>query len=487
MIEITFSPPPTGATFMLSESFYRMILGPLGSGKTTTVLFELVRRACEQRPGLDGVRRTRFALLRQTLNQLKQTVLKDIIQWFGPICDWKVSESTVWFKFGDVVSEWILLPLETPEDQKRILSMNLTGAFVSEAIEIDFDLLIAIAGRCGRFPSAADGGASWYGVVLDSNMPTEGTPWHTAVSTPPPEWQVFIQPSGLSPQAENLNFLLQTPATLALPIDHPDRLAKGREYYQRLSTSTNPAWVKRYVMAEFGPDPSGAAVYAGMFFSAFHCRDELLVIPGAPLLIGLDLGRDPWAVLGQIDSMSRLLVHEEIPADDIGLRLQLPQIRQVVSGRRYVGCPVCIIFDPAGMAKGNFDEYTSFDVISSYGFMCMPAPSNRLAPRLNAVERFLTESRGGTAAMLVNRTLCPKLVGALNGGYRFLYNQIGESQPIPHKNDFSHVADAHQYLCLGASGGTANAIARKITRTKEREHRMATGARRREPSPAGWT
>ena len=287
--------------------------------------------------------------------------------------------------------------------------------------------MVAIAGRCGRFPQAP----TWYGMVLDSNLPTEGTPWANAATTPLPGWQVFIQPSGLSPEAENLNWLLQTSDTLKLPIDHPDRLAKGREYYARLSTSTNPAWVKRYVMAELGPDPSGAAVYAGMFFTAFHCRDELLVIPGAPLLIGLDLGRDPWAVLGQIDSVSRLLVHEEIPADDIGLKLQLPRIRQVVSGRRYVGCPVCIVFDPSGMAKGNFDEFTSYDVITSYGFMAMPAPSNRLAPRLNAVERFLTETRGGTASMLINRVLCPKLVTAMNGGYRFKYNQIGEAQPVP--------------------------------------------------------
>lgn len=483
MIEITFEPPPTGASFMMSESFYRFILGPLGSGKTTTVLFELVRRSCEQRPGMDGIRRTRWALLRQTLSQLKNTVLKDIIQWFGPLIEWKVSESTVWLKFGDVVSEWILLPLETPEDQKRILSMNLTGAFVSEAIEIDFDLMVAIAGRCGRFPSAADGGASWYGVVLDSNMPTDGTPWQQTVATPPPGWQVFIQPSGLSAEAENLNWLLQTPATLALPVDHPDRLAKGREYYERLSTSTNPAWVKRYVMAEFGPDPSGAAVYAGMFFIGFHCRDELLVIPGAPLLIGLDLGRDPWAVLGQIDSMSRLLVHEEVPADDIGLRLQLPRIRQVVSGRAYVGCPVCIVFDPAGMSKSQHDELTSFDVIRSYGFMCMPAPTNRLSPRLNAVERFLTESRGGTAAMLINRPKCPTLVAALNGGYRFKYNQIGESQPIPEKNKYSHVADGHQYLCQGASGNTATTIARRVVRARDLAHMQ----RKAPPSAAGWT
>lgn len=482
MITIEFAPPPTGATMMMSDAFYRLLLGPLGSGKTTTVLFELLRRACEQQPGLDGIRHTRFALLRQTLSQIKQTVLKDIIQWFGPICDWKVSESTVWFKFGDVVSEWILLPLETPEDQKRILSMNLTGAFVSEAIEIDFDLMVAIAGRCGRFPSAADGGATWYGMVLDSNMPTEGTPWHTAASNPPPGWQVFIQPGGLSPNAENLNYLLQTPATMRLPLDHPERLAKGREYYARLSTSTNPAWVKRYVMAEFGPDPSGAAVYAGMFFSAFHCRDDLLVIPGAPLLVGLDLGRDPWALLGQIDAASRLLVHEEIPADDIGLRLQLPRIRQVVSGRRYVGCPVCIIFDPAGMAKSQHDEETSYDVIRSFGFMCMAAPSNRLQPRLNAVERFLNESRGGTAAMLINRAKCPTLVAGMNGGYRFKYNQIGESMPTPEKNKYSHVCDAGQYLCQGASGGTAAAIARRITRARELPHK-----RRQNVSAAGWT
>jgi hypothetical protein len=482
MIAIDFEPPPTGAKMMLSEAFYRMILGPLGSAKTTTLIFELLRRSCEQAPGRDGVRYTRFALLRQTLSQLKNTVLKDIVQWFGPICEWKVSESTVWFKFGDVCSEWILLPLETPEDQKRILSMNLTGALVSEAIEIDFDLMVAIAGRCGRYPSGAAGVPTWYGMVLDSNMPTEGTPWQLAVATPPPGWQVFIQPGGLAPNAENLNWLLQTVETLALPMDHPDRLAKGREYYQRLSTSTNPAWVKRYVMAEFGPDPSGAAVYNGMFFMTFHCRDELLVLPGAPLLIGLDLGRDPWALLGQIDHMSRLLIHEEIRADDIGLKLQLPQVRRVVNQPPYVGCPVVIIFDPSGMAKGNFDEYTSYDVIRSFGFMCMAAPSNLLAPRLNAAERFMTETRGGTAAMLINRVKCPTLVTGLNGGYRFKYNQIGESQPAPEKNRFSHVCDAHQYLCMGASGGTAGAIARKITRD-----RAMVGRTRQRVNAAGWT
>jgi hypothetical protein len=182
--------------------------------------------------------------------------------------------------------------------------------------------------------------------------------------------------------------------------------------------------------------------------------------------------------------MSRLLVHEEIPADDIGLRLQLPRVRQVVSGQHYVGCPVCIIFDPAGVAKSQHDELTSFDVIKQFGFMAMAAPSNRLAPRLNAVERFLNEARAGTAAMLINRSKCPTLVTGFNGAYRFKYNQQGESQPAPDKNKYSHVHDAMQYLAMAASGGTAAAIARRITRARAQESGQL---RRPRVSSAGWT
>src|SRR5262245_52907378 len=139
-MDINYHAPPTVSEFMNSDAFFRLIAGPVGSGKTTGLIFELMRRALMQGSSLDGYRYTRFALLRQTLQQLKQTVLKDISHWFSGIAHWKVSESTIYFNFGDVRSEWILLPLEEPEDRRRLLSMNLTGALVSECIEIDRDL-----------------------------------------------------------------------------------------------------------------------------------------------------------------------------------------------------------------------------------------------------------------------------------------------------------------------------------------------------------
>jgi hypothetical protein len=38
--------------------------------------------------------------------------------------------------------------------QRRLLSMQLTGAWMSEAIEMDVGLVDALAGRLGRYPSA---------------------------------------------------------------------------------------------------------------------------------------------------------------------------------------------------------------------------------------------------------------------------------------------------------------------------------------------
>src|SRR4051812_20296977 len=109
---IDYTAPPTCAEFMRSTSFGRLIAGPVGSGKTTACIFELFRRACEQAKAPDGIRYTRFAIVRQTLSQLKQTVLKDITTWLNPVCSYKVSDSTITIEFGDVRSEWILIPLE---------------------------------------------------------------------------------------------------------------------------------------------------------------------------------------------------------------------------------------------------------------------------------------------------------------------------------------------------------------------------------------
>src|SRR3954468_23167675 len=105
MSVIQFTAPPTVGRFMRSDAFVRVIAGPVGSGKTTGAIFEILRRSIEQRPGPDGLRRTRWAIVRQTLQQLKMTVLLDILTWLRPICTYKVSEQLVTLRFADVRAE----------------------------------------------------------------------------------------------------------------------------------------------------------------------------------------------------------------------------------------------------------------------------------------------------------------------------------------------------------------------------------------------
>lgn len=479
---ISYTAAPTIASFMKSQAFIRLIAGPVGSGKTTGIIMEILRRSMAQAPAPDGLRHTRWAIVRQTLSQLKATVLKDILQWLGPLAEWKVSDSTIHVKFGDVISEWLLVPMEDTEDQRRLLSSQLTGAWISEAIEIDASLVAPIAGRCGRYPGANLGGATWSGVIMDTNMPTEGTPWHLlmAVETPK-EWQIFTQPGGLSDRAENLEWLNQTPITLKLPIDDPNRLALGRLYYERLASGNNPDWKKRYIDAEYGNDPSGTAVFAASFHSSFHVSEGIEPIDGKSLIVGQDFGRDPCAVIGQMDHAGRLLVLGEVSSHDMGLEIHLQQhLRPQLMNPRYLGRPVMIVGDPAGKQRNTLYEETSFDMLKRGGLQAYPAPTNDIDARLRSVEAYLLGQRGGAAAIVFDKRYCPELIRAMNGGYRFAKMRSGESRAKPDKGPYSHLADALQYLCLACHGGLINLLA-------ARELRARTSIQPKQINAAGWT
>ena len=474
MTTIKYDAPPTVAAFIKSEAFGRLIAGPVGSGKTTGCLFELFRRACEQEKAPDGLRYTRFAIVRQTLKQLKDTVLKDILSWLKGIARYKVSDNTVYIEIGDVRSEWILIPLDDPEDQRRLLSMQLTGAWMSECIEMDLNLTAPLAGRCGRYPSGELGTASWFGIIADTNMPTEGSDWHGFMIMPPPDWDIHIQPGGLDDNAENLNWLTQTADTVKLPIDHPERIAAGRKYYERLAASNenSPDWIVRFVHAKFGNDPSGTAVFRDTFDPHFHIiDDELEPVPGHPLIIGQDFGRDPWSIICQMDHMGRFLVLEEVEGVDTGLEQHIIRsLRPALMHDRYMGKGVAIVGDPAGIQRSTIYEETTFDVLKRMGFIAFPAPTNDIDPRIRAVEHFLLSASKGGPGLLIHRGRCPTLTRALSGGYRYAKTKAGIRKPTPEKNEFSHPADALQYAALAAHGGmVTSSIARRLRKRPTRQ------------------
>jgi hypothetical protein len=490
---ISYQATPTVARFMQSDAFVRLILGPVGSGKTTGIIFEMLRRSALQAPDEDGVRRTRWSIVRQTLEQMRQTILLDALQWLRPIATYKVSDKLIVIDTtpmgGDLYSEWFMIPLEDPEDQKRLLSSQLTGCAMNEFPEINPDLVGAIAGRCGRFPKAP----TWFGIIGDGNFPTEGGDWHRLLELePPPDWAVFKQPGGLDlypdkppvpsdlrnkPMAENLNWLTQTADTLKLPLDDPARLAQGRLYYERLSRTSNPDWVLRYVHAQYGPDPSGTAVWRGSFKRAFHVSDtSLLPIQGKPLIIGQDFGRSPCSLICQADHKGRLLVLEEIIAEDMGLELHVrTNLQPRLQDERYKGLTIACVGDPSGASKGSITEETNFDALKRMGIPAFPAPTNDLIPRLNAVEQLLLQQRDGGAALLIDGLRCPKLVLAMAQNYRYARaKQTGITKNLPDKNHpYSDLADDLQYVCLMVNSGMVEYVAKKIGARRSNKPRQA--------------
>lgn len=490
------SQAPTCADFMKSEAFGRLIAGPVGSGKTTACIVELLRRSIEQSPGDDGLRHTRFAIVRQTLQQLKATVLKDCKSWLAGLGEYKVSENTFYVNFSNVRSEWVLIPLEDAEDQARLLSMQLTGAFLSEAIEMDIDVLGPISGRIGRYPSGREGAATWRGLIADTNMPTDGTAWQKFMQNPPPNWSIFLQPSGLVHNAENLSFLWQTDVSKKLPLHDPRRIALGRGYYQNLldTYGTDSDWVKRYVKAEYGADPSGTAVFRSSFTLGFHGVNDTTPIPGFPLIIGQDFGLDPWSVITQLDHLGRLVVHEEVPgtadgkpgrdgqpAEGIGLEQHIVRnLRPRLMQPKYQGMKIAVVGDPSGSNRTSITMESSIDALKRLGFSAFPAPTNDIDPRLRAVEAYLLRQVGGGPALMINKQEAPTLLRALNGGYRFgISKATHQRKPKPDKNEYSHVADALQYAALVGHGGMLPFIVSNLIPRKTN-----TGPR---VSPRGWT
>jgi hypothetical protein len=76
-LETTYKPPgPVAKVFMMDDAFFRGIMGPFGSGKSTVCIMEILRRASLQRAGKDGIRRSRWAIIRNTYPKLRATTIK---------------------------------------------------------------------------------------------------------------------------------------------------------------------------------------------------------------------------------------------------------------------------------------------------------------------------------------------------------------------------------------------------------------------------
>ena len=461
-----YTPPPTLRRFMLSDARVRAVRGPVGSAKSTACVMELLRRATAAPVQEDGIRRSKMVIVRNTLQQLKTTNLVTIQQLLRPIVSYKVSDQTIQLRMPGVESDWLLLPLDTPENVQRLLSLELTAAWVSEFREIDPEIVQAVLSRCGRYPSRAVLKAAdqdfWYGLIMESNSFTEDSQWFPLLEENlPSNWEYFLQPGAFEPGAENRENL-------------PPR------YYEDLMESNSEDWVDQYVHNKIGPSLSGQAVFRKSFDQKFHVADSPLTpVPGYPLIVGLDTGRNPAAVIGQLDHTSRLLGFRALYAENMGMELFLNTVlRPELQDRRFVTNPTFLVMDPACAQRSQIGEESVIGCAKRLGFMAVPAMTNNIDPRLRAVESFFNQQRNGGPAVLLDPTGCHDLILALNSRYRYKVKKDRTLEETPEKlHPWSDLADAFQYLCLGTNANLRGRVMSK----------MAGRSTTPPPSAAGWT
>ena len=76
-LDLNFENSPTVWKFLHDDSFVRGLMGPVGSGKSYGCAAEIMLRAVRQQPSpRDGIRYTRFVIVRNTYPELRTTTIK---------------------------------------------------------------------------------------------------------------------------------------------------------------------------------------------------------------------------------------------------------------------------------------------------------------------------------------------------------------------------------------------------------------------------
>lgn len=442
---------PTIARFSQSTAFIRGLMGPFGSGKSSGCVIELLKIAAKQRPGPDGIRRSRFAVIRNTYPQLEDTTMQTFFQWLPPSLfgTYKVRDHTFTIDQLDPTLhiEIMFRALDREEHVANLLSLELTGAWVNEAREVPWAIIQALTGRVGRYPSVIMGGCVDPCIIMDTNPPDDESWWYRKFEEErPANWALFKQPGGMDPGAENKSNL---PAN----------------YYERMIETMDADAIEVYVHGKYGFLREGKPVYPE-YNDALHCVTDWKPIPGVTVYRGWDFGLTPACVLSQVLPSGQWVTFDEFVADSVGFDSFATYVLDEYANRwpALEHTEVIDIGDPSGNANSaaamHQDAPTCFAILRAKGVKIQSGDQSPTI-RIGSVKKSLRTLISGKPQLLVD-SRCKMLRRGYQGRYEYRKMKISGAQAryhdSPDKNDYSHPHDANQYVAarlFGASLKTA--------------------------------
>lgn len=456
---------PKAAAYGRSRADLAVIVGPTGGGKTTESARRILRAAQWQHPSpRDGVRKCRIAIICTTYRRLWDQVTNSYFKEIDR--DWGVEGPNGKSGFvGAKGDPWDHKFFAQAPDGSR-LYVEVMGRAVGDNDLEDFfrglevtafwlpeldthetvDILAGCQNRVGRYPEPDDRPPieaglpkAYAGVWADSNAPVIGSWFHKRFYIKREEGdEVFIQPSGLSPQAENLQNLHKI----------------NRDYYPDLAKRMKEKWaVRRFVENKPGYTRNGEPVHEYFDPDRMVVQRAIEADPTLPLVVAADCGNtlNPSALFGQrVGQQIRGLAEILPPMDLVQFAGEIKRVRETRFGHVK---EVVMVVDPSARARSVTNAQLSFaQILSQYtGIEVLLAPSNDPKVRRTSLSQvFQRTVLGGEPGFLIGNN-CPGTIEALSGGYR--YKRTGDRlSPTPEKNIHSHPAEAAEYLSLGMEG-----------------------------------
>lgn len=477
--KIEVNPPGYyGDLFLQSNAFVVGLMGPIGSGKSTCCVMKLMLNAQKQKPGPDGVIRRRTAIIRNTYPELKTTTIKTWHDWMPQSMGKWVDQGPPTHRIYSVdganklTFDWevIFLALDRPEDIRKLLSMELSDAWINEAREIPRAILDGLTGRVARYPAVRDGGCTDPQIVMDTNPPDTDHWWAKMADFQDAESiertraiEERLRESGALKEKQKLFKFFRQPGG-RVPNDAEGKM--GAEnlpnlpdgYYDRVSAGKSEEWIKVYVDGAYGFVMDGKPVYPEYRDNA-HCRPFELN-RALPLYVGIDFGLTPAATFGQRSVTGQWRIVHELVTEDMGAK-RFGDILAATMRERFHGFQFAAITgDPAGDTRAQTDETTPFQILRGCNIDANPASTNDPVKREEVVKYALNRMVDGEPGMLIHPD-CQKLRKAMAGGYHFRRIQGPDDRfhEKPEKNMSSHVAESLQYMMLG--GGEVRTILKR--------------------------
>lgn len=487
MKAINYKASSTGAKLHASDRVVRGFKGPVGNGKTVCCINELHRLAVDQWPNNEGVRKTRWVLVRNTYKELVTTTLNTFKQWVPDVvCPLVMSPIMIGrMKYAlpddtKVDAEFIFLALDRPDDIKKLLSLEVTGGFANEARELPYAVIKGLRERIGRYPARIDGYEDVYedgDLVFDApkKRNPDGTPELDAdgeiqylackrkallMDTNPPDddhwWYQLAEEGALrggqTPEAKRavneIFAFFNGPAPLiktesgyieSSEAENIKFLPGGYKYYTDMIAGNTEDHINVMVLGNYGSIQDGRPVYPE-YKDTTHCPAEpLKIIKDLPIGIGWDFGLTPAVVFGQMTQNGQLRVIAELFSEDMAARQFARDRVKPFIERNFHGMEIAFSFaDPSGNARGEGEGKSAVGILNddyvdnddgdiiqplNMGFTTEGAPTNDPTKRQDAVKSFLIKMVDGEPGYLLSKN-CRMLRKGKNGQYQYRKMQV---------------------------------------------------------------